>query len=540
MSAARGPTLRLVCVNDVYQLENLPRLRTLVKRLAAEDPADLLLVTLAGDFLAPSLLSSLDHGAAMVECLNAVPVTHAIFGNHEDDVPFAALQSAVRDFRGRWVNTNLVGFTPALPRHAVLALTAPGGRTVTVGLVGVLTEDPALYRPGAFNGLVILPANESAVREARALRAQGCGALIAMTHQAMARDRALAAQREAPFSLVIGGHEHEPHLESVDGCWVVKAGSEAAHAVVIDLAWPASPPPEGELDAPEAQVRLEDLRAVPADPALASRVAHHMVAVDRLRTAELMRIPEGESLSSVGVRWRQTTMGSMVCSRIRRALGADACVLNGGGIRASREHSGVFTYGDLESELPFANEVVVVTLPGWVLRDTVATSRSRAPTPWAAFLQVDDGVEVDAERGVTSVNGEPLDERREYRVAMVRLLIEGLDGLEPLLRFMRDHPERMPPRDSGREIKTILVDTFALDFWRSLGDFDLIDEDGDGVVSAEEIRATIARRSEAAAGVLFDSVLRALDVDGDARVTREEAERAKASTPRPSSVTAQD
>ncbi|MEZ4405405.1 MAG: 5'-nucleotidase C-terminal domain-containing protein [Polyangiales bacterium] len=527
MSAARGPTLRLVCVNDVYQLDNLPRLRTLVKTLAAENPADLLLVTLAGDFLAPSLLSSLDHGAAMVECLNEVPVTHVILGNHEDDVPFTALQSAARAFRGCWINTNVPGFTPSLPRNAVLTLTAPGGRTVKVGLVGVLTEDPALYRPGAFNGLQILPANESAVAEGTALRAQGCGALIAMTHQAIARDRVLAAQREAPFSLVIGGHEHEPHLEHIDGCWLVKAGSEAAHAVVIDLAWPASPPPAGELDAPTAEVRLEDVRAVPADPALASRVAHHMVAVEKLRAAELMRIPEGEALSSVGVRWRQTSMGTLVCSRLRQALDADACVLNGGGIRASTEHRGAFTYGDLESELPFANEVVVVPLPGWVLRDTIATSRSRAPTPWAAFLQVDDGVQVDAEHGVIAVNGEPLDERREYRVAMVRLLVEGLDGLEPLLRFMRDHPERMPPRDSGREIKTILVETFALDFWRSLGDFDLIDTDRDGLVSADEIRAAIARRSEAAAGVLFDSVMRALDVDGDARVSREEAERVK-------------
>jgi hypothetical protein len=87
----RGPTLRLVCVNDVYLLDNLPRLRTLVQRSREAPGVDMVLCTMAGDFVAPSLLSSLDHGAGMVDCLNAVPVTHACFGNHEQDVPIESL-----------------------------------------------------------------------------------------------------------------------------------------------------------------------------------------------------------------------------------------------------------------------------------------------------------------------------------------------------------------------------------------------------------------------------------------------------------------
>ena len=77
-TAPRGPTLRLVCVNDVYSLENLPRLRTLVQRASDVDPPDVLLTSLAGDFVAPSMLSSLDAGRGMVDCLNAIPITQAI------------------------------------------------------------------------------------------------------------------------------------------------------------------------------------------------------------------------------------------------------------------------------------------------------------------------------------------------------------------------------------------------------------------------------------------------------------------------------
>ena len=68
----RGPTLRVVSINDVYSLENLRRLKNLVRHHAVTDPADAMIVALAGDFLAPSILSSLDYGRGMVDCLNAV------------------------------------------------------------------------------------------------------------------------------------------------------------------------------------------------------------------------------------------------------------------------------------------------------------------------------------------------------------------------------------------------------------------------------------------------------------------------------------
>ena len=95
MQTDRGPTLRIVAVNDVYTLENLPRLRSLVQHHATTAKADALMVTLAGDFVAPSILSSLDSGRGMVECMNAVGVTHVTFGNHEDDISTEALRQRI-------------------------------------------------------------------------------------------------------------------------------------------------------------------------------------------------------------------------------------------------------------------------------------------------------------------------------------------------------------------------------------------------------------------------------------------------------------
>jgi 2',3'-cyclic-nucleotide 2'-phosphodiesterase (5'-nucleotidase family) len=80
--------LRIVHINDVYELDNLPRLKTLVERCSVGCPN--LITTLAGDFLAPSCLSSLDSGKGMIKVMNSIPITHVCFGNHENDVPLTA------------------------------------------------------------------------------------------------------------------------------------------------------------------------------------------------------------------------------------------------------------------------------------------------------------------------------------------------------------------------------------------------------------------------------------------------------------------
>ena len=54
--------VRVVSINDVYELANLPRVQTFLTKLSPHPSA----VVLAGDFLSPSTLSSIDNGRGMV------------------------------------------------------------------------------------------------------------------------------------------------------------------------------------------------------------------------------------------------------------------------------------------------------------------------------------------------------------------------------------------------------------------------------------------------------------------------------------------
>ena len=80
---------------------------------------------LAGDFVSPSLLSSLDFGRSMVDCMNIAGIDYVCIGNHEADISLAALAERVGEFRGVWLNSNLPDFSPSLPPFDIVDVPHP-------------------------------------------------------------------------------------------------------------------------------------------------------------------------------------------------------------------------------------------------------------------------------------------------------------------------------------------------------------------------------------------------------------------------------
>jgi len=481
--------LRILSINDVYELEHLPRLATLLR--AHELPApDVTISIIAGDFVGPSLLSSLDAGRGMVACLNALGIRYAALGNHEDDIEPAELHARVAEFRGTWISTN-VDFDPAMPREAIIAV---GDREV--GLFATVVDDPTIYRAMPFGGAAMRPAHASALAAIAALKARGCEVVVAITHQPLAADIALARTRAVP--LIVGGHDHAPMLEQVDGTWIVKAGADGVAAIVSDLVFG-----EGALTVTVARVPVAGYEE---DAAVRALVEAHLQKVRELANATLVEV-RGEPLSSIGSRARATTLGTFLCERIRDVTSADAALLNGGALRAGREYRERFTYGDLEAEVPFSNELVVVEMPGHTLAAAIAASRKHAPRESGGFLQA-------------SITVAEIDHARTYRVALVRNLLAGMDHNDVLIAFA----STIAPPPDGRDIKVLLAEAFALELWTKLGQFDEIDRDRDGALDETEVLAALARISpHAPSHIIAKLIVQVRDRNGDARIERSES-----------------
>jgi 2',3'-cyclic-nucleotide 2'-phosphodiesterase (5'-nucleotidase family) len=145
---ATTPWLRIIKINDVYELDSFPRLNTLIDqhkyKEQSKEVTDICITLCAGDFLAPSLLRSLDDKGTsiMVDILNAIiGCDYVCLGNHENDVGTDALIQRIHESKFVWINSNLPDYKLGVDvtEHVVILSVgaADGKRQVNVALIGI-------------------------------------------------------------------------------------------------------------------------------------------------------------------------------------------------------------------------------------------------------------------------------------------------------------------------------------------------------------------------------------------------------------------
>ena len=95
--------VHVVHFNDVYNMlpmsdddpiGGVTRFAAVLKKLKAQIAAkgEQLITVFAGDFVAPSLMSTISHGAHMIEVFNELGVDFGCFGNHEFDYGYDSVK----------------------------------------------------------------------------------------------------------------------------------------------------------------------------------------------------------------------------------------------------------------------------------------------------------------------------------------------------------------------------------------------------------------------------------------------------------------
>ena len=448
-----GPAIfTILHFNDVYEITpieggkagGLARVARFRAELKSKDPT--LLTTLGGDYVSPSALGTAHvngealRGRQMVAVLNAVGVDWATLGNHEFDIPEAALRARLTESRFRVVVSNVTDTRGALfpntVRSAIVPIRTPGG-TVRVGLIGLTIDSNkqpwVRYAP-------LLDAAESAIEEIKGRY----DVLVALTHLSLASDQELVEQVPA-IDLVLGGHEHENYLLERGAHFtpIVKADANVRTLAIVTVRVP------GAGKRPVITTRIQHVDdGLKAGPKTSAEVKKWVdLGNDAFRaqgfepTTVVATIDEPLYGREAAVRNGPTRLTELITDAMRHDTGLPIAIFNAGSIRIDDVvQPGPVTQYDVIRILPFGGKTLKATFTGALLKKVVDIGQTNRGT--GGFLH-------------TAGVPDAIDPNARYTVAIPDFLLTG--GEANLGFLTRQNPEITDVSDS-RDIRLALID----------------------------------------------------------------------------------
>ena len=383
-------------------------------------------------------MSGLTQGAQMVEMMNAIGTDIAVVGNHEYDF---GPEVAARNFAASafpWLGANVLG-PDGMPTGGLVSTRIMEKGGFRIGFFGVITpETDILSSPG--EDIAFAPVMEAARTAVEALKAEGAELIVALTHLGIAEDRKLAAKVKG-IHLILGGHDHVPIAFHEGWVPIFKAGYDAHYLGVVDVhvEWVERRGKKSLSVLPEW--RLVTTAGVAPDPGVQALVDKHEARLDEELAVVIGATSVELDSRRASVRTGETNLGNLVAEAMRRGVGAEVGLTNGGGIRGDRTYAAgtELTRKDVLTELPFGNSVVLMELAGADLRAALENGVSRVEDGAGRFPQIAgvrlvyDPVAPAGSRVVeVEVGGAPLDLAKVYTVATNDYMAGGGDGYASL------------------------------------------------------------------------------------------------------------
>lgn len=428
--------------NDVYELEarkkepvgGFARFAAKVKALQKYDP----LVVFSGDAMSPSLMSTDTRGKHMVEALNMLGITVAVYGNHDFDHGVATLHKLAAKCNFPWLMSNCISKDTGKPLGNGLRKLVVPHKGRKIGFIGLIEEDWLEALATVDNDDVIFEDFVACAKRMvpELVEEDGVDLVIAVTHMRHPNDERLA--REVPeLAAILGGHDHDYRVRPINGVWVLNSGCEFRALTKLTVNFGDDPSKRPTLVAEEIQVK----RADPADDA-AQQLLDKWVGSQKTRLDKVI----GElgcdfDARFSSVRTMETNMGNLVADIARSSTQADIALINSGSLRADTVFpAGPFTLRMMRRLLPMVDRLVKLELTGAQLVAVLENGVSKYPDLEGRFPAVSgvrfrfDPRKKSGSRVVRSsvlVNGELVKSSRTYTLCTTSFLAAGHDGFEP-------------------------------------------------------------------------------------------------------------
>ncbi|MBA4391429.1 MAG: multifunctional 2',3'-cyclic-nucleotide 2'-phosphodiesterase/5'-nucleotidase/3'-nucleotidase, partial [Syntrophus sp. (in: bacteria)] len=383
------------------------------------------LILAAGDMIQGNTWANLFQGKPAIEVMNAIGFHAMVVGNHEFDFGQEVLKERIREAKFPVLGANVLGLPAFIKPYVIKEING-----LKVAIIGIVTEDtPTSTHPDNVSGLNFLPVSDTVDKYVKEVRDK-VDIVIVLTHIGYNADMMLANNVKG-IDVIVGGHSHtktDKHL-LVGNTIIVQSWEHGLALGVLDLKIR-----DGKIV--EADGRLEEIK-----PASMSKKDDVALIVEKYSAQmnALMKQAIGEALIDLdgkNVRIKETNLGNFFADMMRNESGAEAAIINGGGLRTSIK-KGTITMHDVYSVLPFNNYIVSIKLSGKQIRETLEYGVSAVELKEGRFPQVSgisftyaptgkSGSRVDSIR----VNNEPLEPDKIYVVATNDFLAAGGDGYQ--------------------------------------------------------------------------------------------------------------
>ncbi len=437
-AAPVGTTLTIMHFNDDYELTpvgNLGGMNYLagqIDQVRQQDPRSLLLF--AGDVLSPSVESSVFLGGQMIAALNRLHLTAATFGNHEFDRGDGPLAQRIASSHFPWIISNVIVNPTGKPFPGAIGTKVVTTHGVKVGLLGLLTQDTyALSSPG--KDLTIEPVISAARTAVHSLLAQGATVIVAVTHEDMSADIALAHALPR-FDLIVGGHDHVRWQAAVGHTLITKSGSDAQYLGVATVNVGAN----GRVTSILEQDLTIDPSSTTPDPAMTKLVKGYESKLSKNLNIVIGKTTVPLDARESTVRQKESALGDYIADAMRAATGADIAITNSGGIRTDTIFPpGPITRKTILSFLPFGDLLVTEKVTGAQVRAALENGVSQVADRAGRFPQI-SGLTFTWSRSrpvghrviSVTISGQPLSLTRTYTLATNDYMQGGGDGYTSL------------------------------------------------------------------------------------------------------------
>lgn len=467
--------LRLLCVNDVYSIEALAKLKPFLPQYTCGNS----LLTLNGDFLGGFPLAVKTKGKAMIDAMNECGFDTVVLGNHEFDYGREVLEQRIKESNFQWLGANVVDKDTKMLLNGVhdvviKQLTLPTSTKVNIGFFGVCTQNtPVLSYPGP--SVEFLDVCESATQCVKKLKKQGADFIVGLTHVSNAQDRLIASKVEG-IDIVLGGHDHTPLATTVDDTLIFKCGMNSEWLGVVDLEIIED---NGKLSLSPSWAMVDVRHSKELDEGVLSVIDNY--ANNDEASKEVLGCVVKRPLTSTTAiaRSRGCTLGYLVADALQAHHDADLGLINGGFMRADKEYpvGHKLTLADVLNELPFPRECVRLDIKGEGLLLALEQHLSYLPAHSGAFIHVSKSWELKynpkrakGQRIISLTrSGEPVDPFATYSIALTSFMARGgdnctgyttgtrssVEGSEvvvssAVVAYLRNQPDDLEPEQTNR------------------------------------------------------------------------------------------